>query len=60
MLFFSVRRGLGRIVGEVELLVAVARRLQAEGRWMGRARLSRDLGLAVRRLEGFRAAGGGL
>lgn len=49
MLFVSVRRSLDRIVGDVGLLAGVARRLQEEGRWMGRA---------VRRLEGFRAAGG--
>jgi hypothetical protein len=51
MLFVSVRRNLNRITGDVGLLVAVARRLQREGRWMGRARLPRDLGRAVRRLE---------
>ncbi len=51
MLFVSVRRNLNRITGDVGLLVAVARRLQAEGRWMGRARLPRDLARAVRRVE---------
>jgi len=51
MLFVSVRRNLNRITGDVGLLVAVARRLQREGRWMGRARLPRDLARAVRRLE---------
>ena len=51
MLFVSVRRNLNRITGDVGLLVAVARRLQREGRWMGRARLPRDLAGAVRRLE---------
>ncbi|MBK5191338.1 MAG: hypothetical protein JJE19_07590 [Methanosarcinales archaeon] len=50
MLFVSVRRNLNRITGDVELLVAVARRLR-EGRMMGRARLPRDLARTVRRLE---------
>ena len=57
MLFVSVRRGLGRFTGDVELLVAVARKFQEEGRWQGRARLPGDLGRVVKRLEGFRAAG---
>jgi predicted signal transduction protein with EAL and GGDEF domain len=51
MLFVGVRRSMGRIVGDVELLVAVARRLRAVGRMMGRARLPGDLGEAVRRVE---------
>ena len=51
MLFVSVRRNLNRITGDVGLLVAVARRLQREDRWMGRARLPRDLARAVRRVE---------
>ncbi len=38
MLFVSVRRNLNRITNDVALLAAVARRLQREGRWMGRAR----------------------
>ena len=60
MLFVSVRRNLNRITGDVGLLVAVARRLQREGRWMGRARLPRDLARAVRRLEeGVRLRGRG-
>jgi len=33
------------------LLAAVARRLRAEGRWMGRAGLPRDLAAAMRGLE---------
>ena len=45
MLFFSVRRGQGRVTGDVGLLVAVTRRLQEEGRWMGRARLPVRLGV---------------
>jgi len=52
MVFVSVRRNLGRITGDVGLLVAVARRLRAEGRMMGRARLPRELARAARRLEG--------
>ena len=52
MLFVSVRRSLRRITGDIALLVAVARRLQKEGRWMGRARLPRDLARAVKSLEG--------
>ena len=52
MVFVSVRRNLNRITGDVGLLAAVARRLQAEGRWMGRARLPRELAKAVRRLKG--------
>ncbi len=51
MVFVSVRRNLNRITGDVGLLAAVARRLQKEDRWMGRARLPRDLGRAVRSLE---------
>lgn len=39
MIFVGVRRGMDRISNDVELLVAVARRLRAEGRMMGRARL---------------------
>jgi hypothetical protein len=54
MVFVSVRRSLNRITNDVGLLAAVARRLQAEGRWMGRARLPRDLAKAARRLEGER------
>jgi len=38
----------------VGLLVAVARRLRAEGRMMGRARLPRDMAKVARRLEGER------
>ena len=51
MLFVSVRRNLNRITGDVELLVAVARRLQAKGRWMGRARLPGRLGALARGIE---------
>ena len=51
MIFVLVRRNLNRIKGDVGLLGAVARRLQREGRWMGRARLPRDLARAVRSLE---------
>ena len=54
MVFVSVRRNLNRITGDVGLLAAVARRLQAEGRWMGRARLPRDMAKVARRLEGER------
>ena len=54
-----MRRSLNRITGDVELLVAVARRLQEEGRWMGRATLPRDLGRAVKRLEGKAGRSGG-
>ena len=60
MLFVSVRRNLNRITGDVELLVAVARRLQREGRWMGRARLPGELGRIAKRFKGVRAAGDGL
>jgi hypothetical protein len=60
MIFVGVRRGMDRIAGDVKLLVAVARRLSAEGRLMGRARLSGGLGEAVRGVEeGIRGAGGG-
>jgi hypothetical protein len=54
MVFVSVRRNLNRITNDVGLLVAVARRLQAEGRWMGRARLPREMARVARRLEGER------
>jgi len=46
MLFVGVRRSMDRIANDVELLVAVARRLGAEGRMMGRARLPGGLGFA--------------
>ena len=52
MVFVSVRRNLNRITNDVGLLVAVARRLQAEGWWMGKARLPRDMAKVARRLEG--------
>jgi len=52
MVFVSVRRSLSRITNDVGLLVAVVRRLQAEGRLMGRARLPRELARVARRLEG--------
>ena len=51
MLFVSVRRSLDRIVGDVGLLAGVARRLQAEGRWAGRARLPGRLGELAREIE---------
>ena len=51
MLFVAVRRSLNGIVDDAGLLTRVARRLQAEGRWMGRARLPRDLERAAMRLE---------
>ena len=51
MIFVGVRRSMDRIANDVELLVAVARRLGAEGRMMGRARLPGGLGEAVRGLE---------
>jgi len=60
MIFVSVRRNLNRITGDVGLLVAVARRLQREDRWMGRARLPGDLGRIAKRFKGVRAAGDGL
>ena len=36
MLFVTVRRNLSRIVGGVDLMVRVVRRLQEEGRFHGR------------------------
>ena len=60
MVFVSVRRSLVCITGEVGLLVAVARRLQWVGRWMGRARLPGELGRIAKRFKGVRAAGDGL
>ena len=51
MLFVAVRRNLNRISGDVGLLVRVARRLQAEGRWEGRARLPGRLGEVAREIE---------
>ena len=59
MVFVSVRRSLARITGDVALLVEVARRLRAEGRLAGRARLPGELGRAARRLEEARRARGG-
>jgi len=52
MIFVSVRRNLIRITDDVGLLAAVARRLQEEGRWMGRARLPGRLGVLAREIEG--------
>ena len=52
MLFVSVRRNLNRITGDVGLLAAVARRLQEEGRWMGRTRLPGRLGVLAGEIEG--------
>ena len=60
MLFVSVRRNIVRITDDVGLLAAVARRLQEEGRWMGRARLPGELGRIAKRFKGVRAAGDGL
>lgn len=48
MIFVGIRRSLNRISGDVGLLVEVARGLQAEGRWYGRARL---LGRLAREIE---------
>ena len=56
MIFVAMRRSLRRIVVDVDLMVLVLRRLRAEGRLMGRARLPGDLGRTVRGLEsGLRA-----
>ena len=52
MIFVGVRRNLNRIAGDVGLLAAVARRLQEEGRWMGRARLPGRLGVLAKAIEG--------
>jgi hypothetical protein len=51
MIFVGVRRGMDRIANDVELFVAVARRLSAEGRMTGRARLPGGFGEAVRGVE---------
>jgi hypothetical protein len=51
MLFVGVRRSMDRISRDVELFVAVARRLRAEGRMMGRARLPGSFGEVVRGVE---------
>jgi len=51
MIFVAMRRSLRRIVVDVDLMVLVLRRLSAEGRLMGRARLPGDLGMVVRGLE---------
>jgi len=53
VLFVSVRRNLNRISGDVDLLARVARGLQAEGRWQGRARLPGRLGALAREIEGY-------
>ena len=52
MLFVAVRRNLGRIAVDARLRADVARRLQAEGRWEGRARLPGRLGVLAREIEG--------
>jgi hypothetical protein len=52
MLFVAVRRNLNRISGDVGLLAMVARRLQAEGSWRGRARRPGRLGEIAREIEG--------
>jgi len=51
MLFVAVRRNLNRIAHDVGLLARVARGLQAEGRWDGRARLPGRLGELAREIE---------
>ncbi|MGD2200711.1 MAG: hypothetical protein PVJ38_03635 [Candidatus Bathyarchaeota archaeon] len=51
MLFVGVRRSLDRITGDVGLLVQVARKLRAKGRWIGRARLPGKLGRLVKGVE---------
>jgi Flp pilus assembly protein TadB len=51
MIFVAIRRSLSRIVVDVDLMVLVLRRLRAEDRLMGRARLPEDLGRVVRGLE---------
>jgi hypothetical protein len=51
MLFVAVRRNLGRIAVDARLRADVARRLQAEGRWEGRARLPGRLGALAREIE---------
>ena len=51
MLFVAARRSLNRIANDAELLARVARRLQAEGRWEGRARLPGRLGELAREIE---------
>ena len=51
MLFVGVRRNLDRIANDAGLLARVARRLQAEGRWEGRARLPGRLGVLARQIE---------
>jgi len=56
MLFVAVRRSLNRIANDAGLLARVARRLQAEGRWMGRARLPGRLGELAREIEGYARA----
>ena len=51
MLFVAVRRNLGRIAVDARLRADVARRLQAEGRWEGRARLPGRLGALAGEIE---------
>ncbi len=60
MIFVSVRRSMDRIVCDVELLAAVARRLREEGWWMGRARLPGEMGRIAKRFKEVQAAGDGL
>ncbi|MCW3979424.1 MAG: hypothetical protein NWF12_06705 [Candidatus Bathyarchaeota archaeon] len=55
MLFVAVRRSLNRITHDVGLLARVARGLQAEGRWDGRARLPGRLGCSQGRSRRRRA-----
>ena len=51
MLFLAVRRNISRIAVDAGLLADVAWRLQAEGRWEGRARLPVRLGRLSREIE---------
>jgi hypothetical protein len=56
MLFVAVKRKLCRIAVDARLRADVARRLQAEGRWEGRARLPGRLGRSPGRSRSRRAS----
>ena len=50
-IFVQVRRNLNSLTDQVQLLTLVARKLRAQGRMAGRARLPRDFEATLRRVK---------
>ena len=48
MIFVSLRRGFHGLLGDMELMGRVMRKLRVEGRWVGRSLLPRGLRLRMR------------